>query len=253
MLLWRAKEILEGGSELLKAEAELASVRIRSMLVGSAALVLLLLLASIGLLGMLTGLCVLIAPALGWGYTLLSVGGGVVLIASLVALAIYQSSRSQRATRAAGSIGQGDTPPEANAAQAKERMSRALHDEDPGNDADNPLSGLDQVKDEAIEFAIKNPALVGSIAFLAVSIIGPKRAMRSISRTAASAGLISTLLDSVLECTEDAGGSQPQRAQPGTQTGTQTSDANSDPYREAKENARNGTNTDSTKRPASRF
>lgn len=247
MLIWRAKEIFEGGSELLKAEAELAGQRIKRMLVGSATLVLLLVLALVGLLGMLIGVCILMAPALGWGYTLLTIGGAILLFAVLFAIYVHTSSRKPKSPRkAVGSIGSEETTPQADAAQARERMSHALHDKKKQSKEQNPLSGVGMIMDEAIEYAMKNPATVGSAALLAISVIGPKRSLRMISRSAGTAGLVSKVLDSMNETSNPDPGSPPKHD-------ARSAAPHGSTHQAPKDKPHNGTRPGSRKHPASRI
>lgn len=196
MFLWRAKELLEGGGELLKAEAELAGMRLQRMLVGLAFYGVLAMVGFIGLIGLLAGLSIMIARSQGWAISLLLVGGGVLVLTSILAVIISQVLHRQQPRVATGSLGTKEMPPEAEAAQAKERMGEAM-DENPEKQKDNPLSGLDQLKDEAVDFAVRNPMVVGSAALLAISAIGPLRSVRMISRGIAAAGLVGSLVDAI--------------------------------------------------------
>jgi len=195
MLVWRIKELLEGSGELLKAEAELASVRIRRMLVGLAALCFIGLIGIVGLIAVLAGLSYLIAQSAGWGVSLLIVGGGVMLLTAIGGAIVLKVTTDQQAETAIGSIGTEETPPEADIANAKERMHQAVEDEPADQPDDNPLSGFEKLKDEAIDYAVRNPVMVGSAALLVMSAIGPSRSVRMISKSVATAGLVSKLLD----------------------------------------------------------
>lgn len=211
MFLWRAKELLEGGGELLKAEAELAGMRLQRMLVGLAFYGVLTVLGFIGLIGLLAGLSIMIARSQGWAISLLLVGGGVLVVTSILAAIISQVLHRQQPRVATGSLGTNEMPPEAEAAQAKERMAEAM-DEKPEGGKDNPLSGLDQLKDEAVDFAVRNPMVVGSAALLAISAIGPLRSVRLISRGIATAGLVGSLVDAIRSDSDEG----QQKKQPGS-------------------------------------
>ena len=85
------------------------------------------------------------------------------------------------------------------AEDAKDRLENAAStnpDETP-NDQDGILDSLDAIKDSAIEIGIKNPVALGSAALLVVSVLGPGKTIKMISRGAAAAGLASSLLDSI--------------------------------------------------------
>lgn len=196
MFLWRAKELLEGGGELLKAEAELASMRLQRLLVGSAICVILASVALVGLMAVLSGLAILLAEVVGWGVSLLVVGGCVLLISALAAFMVLRANKNARDELKTHSSRTEDLPPKAEAAQAKERMAEAIDDHEESK-PDNPLSGFDELKDEAIDFAVRNPLAVGSAALLAISAIGPGRSMRMVSRGIATAGLVGTIMDAL--------------------------------------------------------
>ncbi|MFG0244642.1 MAG: phage holin family protein [Phycisphaerales bacterium JB052] len=196
MLFWKAKEILEGGGELLKAEAELAGVRLRRALVGSFIAILLTLLAFTGLLALLIGTVILLAPAVGLGASLLLIGSVVILISGS-GWAIY-TLFNRRATPqlATGSIAEESPPPEAEAAQAKERMAKAVHEQKP-DEPDASSSPISDLKDEAIDMAMRNPEIVGSVALLALSVVGPGRSLRLLSRGIATAGLVQSTISAL--------------------------------------------------------
>jgi len=205
MLFWRAKELFEGGGELLKAEAELAGARLRRALVGSFVVMLIVLLAFTGLLTLLAGAAIALAPMLGWGLALLSVGVSVMLLAGIV-WAIHASvNRHASVQVAVGSIGEQQLAPEAEVAQAKERMAEAV---DPDTNAESNASedGADSIsglKDDAIEFAMRNPEIVGSVALLALSVIGPGRSLRLFSRGVATAGIVHSAIEALSEHTRN--------------------------------------------------
>lgn len=196
MLLWRAKELLEGGGELLKAEAELAGMRLQRMLVGLVLYGILVIIGLTGLLALLAGLCIVLARSQGWAIALLVVGGIVLVVTSVGAGVVSRLIAPREPCEATGSLGTGDEPPQAEAAQAKERMAEAIDDK-PEGAKENPLSGLDQLKDEAVDFAVRNPMVVGSAALLAISAIGPLRSVRLMSRGIATAGLVGSLADAL--------------------------------------------------------
>lgn len=196
MFLWRAKELLEGGGELLKAEAELAGMRLQRMLVGLVLYGIVVIIGLTGLLALLSGLCIMLAQSQGWAISLLVVGGVVLVVTSVSAVVVSRLIAPRAPSEASGSLGTGDEPPQAEAAQAKERMADAMDDK-PDGAKDNPLSGLDQLKDEAVDFAVRNPMVVGSAALLAISAIGPLRSVRLISRGIATAGLVGSLIDAI--------------------------------------------------------
>ncbi len=209
MLLWRAKELLEGGGELLRAEAELAGMRLQRMLVSMVVSVALGIIGIIGLLAILAGLSIVLARSTGWGVSLLIVGGGVVLLTGIGALLMRLSGSASEPK-----IGKRqNSQPQAEAAEATQKMKEAL-EANPSRTSENPLSGIDKLKDEAIEFAIKNPVAIGSAALLAFSVIGPRRMTKTIRRSVATAALLGTLMDSLKKSDAPSDTSSSARASP---------------------------------------
>src|SRR5690606_20490347 len=97
MIFWRVKELLEGGGELLRAEAELASKRFRRVLVGSALVLLGVTVALAGLLTVAAGITVEIAQHLGWSAALMIMGASVTALCVLVWLIAYLAGGSHDA------------------------------------------------------------------------------------------------------------------------------------------------------------
>lgn len=203
MLLWRAKELLEGSGDLLRAEAELASMRIKRMLVGMVFLALAGLVGLIGLGMILAGITVSISRELGMGPALAIVGGGVTAVC-LIAWGVIALRRktdddgtlpSDTSTSNPTQTQEEPSPSEA-AQEAKEKMKDAATPGTPKNEPKIP-GDLHELKDAAIDFATKNPMAVGSAALLALSVVGPGRTLRLISRGVAAAGLVGTVLDAM--------------------------------------------------------
>lgn len=213
MLLWRAKEVLEGGSELLKAEAELAGMRLRRMLVGSLIACLFGVLALMGLFVLIAGGATILAQAVGWGISLLIVGGSLMLSAAVGWLIYSNTGQDTESITTSSDNPVDDQPPEEAKEDAKERMSDAIHDEHPGKSA-SPFDRIDEIKDEAIDYAIRNPTVVGGAALLAVSLIGPGRSLRTISKVIATAGLVQSAINAISESSNtehESGDEDPQR------------------------------------------
>ena len=74
MIFWRAKELLEGGSELFRAEAEPMSKRVRRLLIGSVFAGVVTLFALLGLTLLTAGVTILLSDRIGWGASLVCVG-----------------------------------------------------------------------------------------------------------------------------------------------------------------------------------
>ena len=198
MFLWRAKEILEGGSEFVRAEAELMSKRLNRLLINFLILLTLTLTLFLGTILVTAGIAVALSIQIGWAPSL-AIVGGVYLIASLTLLGVlrYRSNATFDA--------ESDQITDSKAEEAKDRMDNAVSknpkQQDKQQESESTpagiLSELDSLKDAAVDLSTKNPVAVGSAALLALSILGPRKSFRMISKGAAAAGLMSTLLDSV--------------------------------------------------------
>lgn len=207
MFIWRAKELLEGSGELLRAEIELASKRLRRVLVDSILLVAGLVVAATGAGILLAAGGMALATEMGWTLSLTIIGGGLLGL-SLISWAIVTVRRSadHPQTLKEETVVEGEVSPEAQAEEAKERMRNAAT---PGDDRANKPAGppdVEQMASSAVEFVAKNPALVGSAAFLALSLVGPGRMLRLVSRGVAAAGLASSLIEAL---GKDSNGARP--------------------------------------------
>lgn len=202
MIFWRAKELLEGGSELFRAEAELMSKRVRRLLVGSVFIAVVGLISLTALALITAGAVISLSYSIGIGPSLMSVGGFYLLLCLCVFAVSAIRLHSEKAT--ASSLTNENTSPSQDsprekAEDAKDRLENAAStdpDEAP-NGQDGLLDGLDSLKDTAIEVGMKNPVALGSAALLVVSLLGPGKTFKMISRGAAAAGLASTLLDTI--------------------------------------------------------
>lgn len=224
-MLWRFRDLFDGGQDLLRAEAQLAVRKMRRSL----AAVLLLAAASgvalIGLLTLLAGVGVALAREWGWIWSLSAIGG-VLLLVGLIASAVVAAR-----LRAIGEPETGPGPKE-RARQSKEQMSDAVdptvskeeaHPEaagrnrraggDAARDCENPLEDL---KSAAIEFATKNPMAVAGAAFAAVSLVGPGRAVRMVSRGLTVASIAASVLGKL---GEDDGAEETRRPSSGAAPG----------------------------------
>lgn len=201
MLLWRMKEFLEGGGELLRAEAELASKRFRRVLVGSALVLLAGIVALAGIFTILAGVAVLVAQHLGWSAALIIVGSGVTGLCMVGWLIAYLASDGP------GSIEEPLFPETQSAKQQASRAKEKMADAATPGSGSSGASGssttgsfptsIEELKDSAVAFTVRNPVLVASGAMLAFSVIGPGKTLRMVSRAAATAGLVGTLIDSL--------------------------------------------------------
>lgn len=188
-MFFRVQELFQGGGELLKAEAEMAARRMRRAAITSAMIALAVLIALAGLGVLIAGGTAALAHETGWPGALAITGGAVFAIGLIVFLA------ARRASLPSEELGETDMNPSEKAAEAKEQIRAALDPEttDPQNDPTQPPD-FAQLRDAAIAYVVKNPAAVASGALLALSVIGPGRAFRLVTRGAALAGLASTIM-----------------------------------------------------------
>lgn len=200
-LLARLQNLLEGGGELLRAESEIAAKKFERALRGVVVQVGLLagglLFGLIGLGVILAGVTVELAAL--WGVPLaLGATGGFVLLVGLVLL-VLGKGKSRRKTREIENTRtklHNTRPPETRAAEAKLKMKDAVTrtDHHAAHEPGQAYSVMDEaksLKDEAIEFAKKNPAITGAAALFVISFLGPGRVLRFASRGMAVAGLAS--------------------------------------------------------------
>lgn len=204
MFLWRAKEILEGGSEFVRAEAELMSKRLNRLLINSLILLTLTLALFLGTILVTAGIAVALSIQIGWAPSL-AIVGGVYLLASLALYGVLHSRSNATFDAESDQINDSTQDnPEEKAEEAKDRMDNAVSknpkQQDKQQESESTpadiLSELDSLKDAAVDLSTKNPVAVGSAVLLTLSILGPRKSFRMMSKGAAAAGLMSTLLDS---------------------------------------------------------
>lgn len=188
-MFFRVQELFQGGGELLKAEAEMAARRMRRAAITSAMIAVAVLIALVGLGVLIAGGTAALARDTGWPGALAITGGAVFAIGLIVFLFARPASLPSE------ELGETDMNPSEKAAEAKEQIRAALDPEttDPQIDPTQPPD-FAQLRDAAIDYVMKNPAAVASGALLALSVIGPGRAFRLVTRGAALAGLASTIM-----------------------------------------------------------
>lgn len=211
MFFGRAKELLEGSGDLLRAEAELAGQRVRRALVNSAALVGCAGVAASGV-GLVLG-AVGVEIAHRWGLTaaLGSIGSGLFLLGIAgVGVVLWRRETDDDKDDGPDSVQEAAQ----DVADAKRDMGRAVDPDrsetkEDGEEDDVGNTDLEHMKDAAVDFAVKNPLAVASGALLVVSLLGPGRTVRMVSRGVAAAGLVGTLLDALASGGQGEGGNQP--------------------------------------------
>lgn len=195
MMLMRAKDLIEGSSELLRAEAELAGTRLRRVLVRLLVAMVLGLIVLIGIMLLIAGTTVLLAHQIGWALSLLTHGGAMLMLTSGI---WFWHVRKAPGDGIESLVSEDATEEEAveDKAEAKQQMSNAAN---PNANADESHNepGFEKIKDEAIDFAMKNPAIVAGAAMLAISAIGPGRSIRLFAKGVTAAGLIKSALGAV--------------------------------------------------------
>jgi hypothetical protein len=199
-MLWRISQLFSGGGDLLRAEAEIAAKRMRRAAIAGAVAAIGLLAALVGLLIAVAGGSVALAGVIGWAGSLLVVGTLVLVIGLAMAMVARKKNKGEEPSAKGFRM-----PPEVQATQAKHQMHEAVdpkeknpnesHDSEGGESGGSDSPDFGAIKDKAIDFAAKNPAAVASGAFLALSIIGPFRAFKMISRGAALASMAAAAVD----------------------------------------------------------
>lgn len=209
MIFDRTKELLDDGAKLIRAEAELAAVRLKRAAISSAFVMMTVMLALLGSGLFVAGMIVMLAEFIGTAASLVAAGSFICIIAVVSALII-----KRRLTQPDASLDSIDTTvtditiPDHEPAEADlpNNSGEASQVQLPDGAADKPIAAVGEhdkdptdLKVAAIDLVSKNPAAVGSVVFLALSIIGPGRALRLASRGAAAASMIATVVDTVRE------------------------------------------------------
>lgn len=202
-MLWRLKELFDGGGELIRAEAELAMNRLKRGLLAAVLLLAALAVAVLGLGVLLAGLTTALAAETGWIAALCIVGAVLFVLALLAAWPVLQMMRNPYLHDRLS------TNPVIRAAESRHQMSDAINPSvskeeatglpPPERRTESMPTDLEGMKNAAVDFVTRHPAAVASGAFLALSLIGPFRAVRMISRGLAVAGLATTVIESMRE------------------------------------------------------
>lgn len=207
-MLWRISQLFSGGGDLLKAEAEIAAKRMRRVAITGVVVAIGLLAALIGLLIALAGAAVALAAEIGWAGSLAVVGAFVLILGIAIALAARKKKIDEEPPAKGFHM-----PPEVEATHAKSQMRDAVdpHEHNPNEPHAarqqahaGSLPDFNAIKDKVVDFAAKNPAAVASGAFLALSIIGPFRTFKMITRGAALAGMAATAVEHLKDAKNNA-------------------------------------------------
>lgn len=219
-IIWRAQHFFNGGGRLLKAEARLAAEQVKHAVVGGSVVALAFIVVMIGGGVLLAGAALALSTLIGWPWTLCVIGG-VLLIGGLLAFAAVKASLKKQFNTKGSTMNPVDE-----AAYAKQQMHEAVDPETtPPQQAGHqsqPMS-VESVKTAAADFVSKNPSVVASGAFLALSLIGPFRAIRLLARGAALAGMAATIAEQVKKQrakSDEPSNVQPSNVQHGSAGGT---------------------------------
>jgi len=202
-MLWRLKELFDGGGELIRAEAELAMNRLKRGLLAAVLLFAALAVAVLGLGVLLAGLTTALAAETGWIIALCIVGGVLLVLALLAAWPALHTLRNPF------SHDELSTHPLIRAAESRHQMADAVNPSVSKEEAkglpqsdgrSEPIpTDFEGMKNTAVDFVTRHPAAVASGVFLALSVVGPFRAIRLLSRGLAVAGLVTTVVESMRE------------------------------------------------------
>lgn len=205
-LFGRIQDLLEGGGDLFRAEAELAGRRIKHVLVSSAALGLGVLIVMSGVAVAMAGLTILLARNLGWPLALAAVGTALVIIGSgvwMLASLRLKGEPDETILETAHEMEVEDSTPKQDAQEAKQQMKDAVSMDSTtpkqAREGDSLTDELEHLKKSAVEMATKNPVIAGSAALLVVSLFGPGRTVKLVSRGMALAGLAASALEAMTE------------------------------------------------------
>lgn len=194
LMFGRIQQLLEGGGELFRAEAELASKRVKSALVTTTALLVSMLVVALGAAVALAGLTIEIAEGWGWPLALGAVGSALAVVGIGLWIAIAAKNAGGRPSHQSPQSDE-QAAPKQEAEEAKDKMKDAVTPDSKPKEGESLTDELEHLKHTAVEVAAKNPMIVGSAALLVVSLFGPGRTIKLISRAVAAAGLAATALD----------------------------------------------------------
>jgi hypothetical protein len=213
---WRLKELFDGGGELIRAEAELAMNRLKRGLLAAVLLLAALAVAVLGLGVLLAGVTTALAAQMGWITALCLVGAVLLLLSLLAAWPALQTLRNPF------SHDELSTHPVIRAAESRNQMADAVNPHvskeqvqglpEPERTGENFPPDFEGMKNAAMDFVSKHPAAVAGGAFLALSLIGPFRTVRMISRGLAVAGLATTVIEAMRDDKASGGNATPGRS-----------------------------------------
>jgi len=202
-MLRRLAHIFEHGGDFVARQTAIAAADLRTAAVRSAVLACGILLAGAGGLAVIAGLTMLLAQTWGLPAALLGVGAAVLLLAG-GGLAASLAARAREATRRTRQRLEGAERARAALAVEAEPKPAVPARRPPipafaptgtrantsRNEQDDP-DMLDSIKKAAAD----NPALAASAAFAVLSLLGPGRTIKLISRGATALSLAASIKD----------------------------------------------------------
>ena len=188
MLFDRLSEIVSAGGDLFRAESEILVERARGSLLGAAVVLGLGTVATIGGLGVLVAGTAWLAGTIGWISALAIVSGFVLVIGALGTMIAARRVRDETKRSAASD--------EARRLSYQARLlltEGTTMDDRTHAESAPPQSTRNDVVERVTEYVTKNPHVVAAGAFAVLSVLGPGRTLRLISRGTMLAGLANSL------------------------------------------------------------
>lgn len=181
----RLAAIIGAGTDVAKAEAEVARRRALRLAVGLGSLAGCAIIATMGI-GTLGGAAVIaLIPSIGLAPSLAAVGGGLVLVAAVAMWAIVESL---------GSISNRTLE---DARRDAARARRLLHEKATPSPEPKPRKKVDETSsplEDAFRYATNHPELVGGAAFALTSVLGVRRTIRWARFAAGPGSLIAGII-----------------------------------------------------------
>lgn len=200
-MLGIVKDLVEGGSEAIRAEAEAAGERAKGALLGLAAQALCVLLVLLGLGLALGGLTIHLASLWGWPEALSVVGGTLAVVGAVVWAVVNHRLSSREAKTQKDEQHSAATTPQPGAAQPAGTSAGSSPNPESHKPQGTIADTFERLKDKAVEQALNHPVAVGTGALLVAAALGPTRSIRLVSRALATAGIAATVIDAIAQLT----------------------------------------------------
>ncbi len=188
MLFDRLSEIVSAGGDLFRAESEILVQRARASALGAAVVLGLGGVAMIGALGVLVAGTAWLSQSIGW-IGAVAVISGLMLAVGGVGTLVAARRLKEESERSAASD-------EARRLSYQARLllteGSTMNDRTHAESAP-PQSTKDDVVERVTEYVTKNPHVVAAGVFAVLSVLGPGRTLRLVSRGSMLAGLANSL------------------------------------------------------------